>query len=287
MQGLLVFGHEVHTLQPCGDTRQFWVVAPEVGQRLAADYRRLATRAYEPVYAELEGRFIEHPAAGFAADYDGTIEIREIHTVSTQKVTTCRAAAAPETPEPTLMADTMTYVFVCDDQATYTVRATEAEAWIFHPDGTRKLSSVAAETGVKYANANLNILIRGQEAEIGETDGITTRCRNDRRSAIWEKAKLDGADFRALGNEPGWVLEIREGNLLELVADYGASRVEVLAPEHVEDAAARSTRWDAGDLTVEVIGRPCSDSMSGEEFEAAVTVTWQGRVLRGCGRALH
>jgi hypothetical protein len=28
LRGLLVFGHEVRSLQPCGDTRIFWVQAP-------------------------------------------------------------------------------------------------------------------------------------------------------------------------------------------------------------------------------------------------------------------
>jgi len=35
LRGLLVYGHEVHTLQPCGDAHTFWVRAPAAGHRLA------------------------------------------------------------------------------------------------------------------------------------------------------------------------------------------------------------------------------------------------------------
>jgi uncharacterized membrane protein len=112
-------------------------------------------------------------------------------------------------------------------------------------------------------------------------------CHNDRRRAIWEKAKLDGVDFRAIGNEPGWVLEIQQRSRVVLVTDNGAKRVELPLPPPREDRDARTTRWKAGELQIEAIGRPCNDSMSGEAFESEVIVTWQGRTLRGCGRALH
>lgn len=72
-----------------------------------------------------------------------------------------------------------------------------------------------------------------------------------------------------------------------LIADYGATRVELPLPEPTVDHDARSTRWDAGEIILEVIGRPCHDSMSGEAFETEMIVNWKGQTLRGCGRALH
>jgi len=193
-------------------------------------------------------------------------------------------AAAPGTP---VNAATQTYVFVCDNQTTNTVRASATEAWVFRPGETLRLPSVPGEVAGSYSDGNFMLLIEGQTARLGAVAAGPVSCRNDRRRAIWEKAKLDGADFRAVGNEPGWHLEIREQSRIVLVADYGASRVELPLPEPVTDTATRTTRWDAGELLLEVTGRPCRDSMSGERFEAEVRVTWQGRTLRGCGRALH
>ena len=62
-----------------------------------------------------------------------------------------------------------------------------------------------------------------------------------------------------------------------LVADYGASRVERPLPQPTIEQETRTTRWDAGELIVEVIGRPCRDSMSGESFQATLIVTWVSR----------
>ena len=116
-------------------------------------------------------------------------------------------------------------------------------------------------------------------------------ANGDPRRSVWEHAKLEGVDFRAVGNEPGWLLEIRNGRSILLVSDYGARRDRFPAPEpRVETDAAR-TRYETreGDhrLTVVLEGRSCRDSMSGEAFETRVTVTLDDRTLRGCGRALH
>ena len=180
-----------------------------------------------------------------------------------------------------------TFVFVCEDQSNHVLRTIENGAWIFSPAETRKLSLVRSASGAKYSDGVSVVWTKGEEALIGKAGGKLQSCRNDRRAAIWEHAKLNGADFRAIGNEPGWNLEIHEMSRVVLVSDYGASRVEVALPEPVTDNEARSTRWDAGELTLELIGDPCSDSMSGETFETKVVVIWQGKTLRGCGRALH
>jgi uncharacterized membrane protein len=288
LRGLLVFGHEVRSLQLCGDTSVFWLQAhTAVRQQLETEYHRLAGRAYETLYAELEGETSERPASGFATDYDGIIIVQKVRSISRDGTEACGAGQPAAAPEPSAADGTVTYVFVCDEQTAYTVRTTEVKAWVFHPRGTLMLPAVPSHTGVKYADGAFELWIDGQQAQLGESGGELQRCRNDRRRAVWEKAKLDGADFRAVGNEPGWHLEIRAGSRMVLVADYGTTRVERPLPQPVVDQAGRTTRWDAGEMTVEVIGRPCSDTMSGESFESTVVVTWDGQTLRGCGRALH
>ena len=189
--------------------------------------------------------------------------------------------------EPAVNYEAKTFVFVCEDQSNHVLRTTENGVWLFSPEGTRKLPQVRSASGAKYSDGVSVVWTKGEEALLGKVGGKLQSCRNDRRAAIWEHAKLNGADFRAIGNEPGWNMEIHEMSRVVLVTDYGASRVEVALQEPVTDKEARSTRWDAGELTLELIGDPCSDSMSGEAFETKVVVTWQGKTLRGCGRALH
>ncbi len=188
---------------------------------------------------------------------------------------------------PTGNFEAKTFVFVCEDQSSHVLRTIENGAWLFSPAGTRKLPLVRSASGAKYSDGVSVVWTKGEEALIGKAGGKLQSCHSDRRAAIWEHAKLNGADFRAIGNEPGWNLEIHEMNRVVLVTNYGASRVEVALPESVTDNEARSTRWDAGDLVLELVGQTCHDSMSGEAFETKVVVTWQGRTLRGCGRALH
>jgi putative lipoprotein len=256
-------------------------------ERLQQQYRALATDPYEKVYVELDGEFLDRPVGSFAADYAGTIVVRELGTISRIDTDYCDAQQTDNTPKPTPSAEAKTYVFVCNEDAVYTVQAKDTEAWVFRPEGTLRLRAVPADKGVKYADDGFQLWIDGEQARVVETDKKLLTCRNDRRRAIWERAKLEGVDFRAVGNEPGWHLEIQEGQRILLVADYGASRVVLPLPEPTVDAEARTTRWDTGELILEVIGRPCRDSMSGEAFESTVVVNWGDRILRGCGRALH
>ncbi|MGC2049447.1 MAG: hypothetical protein WA635_12660 [Gallionella sp.] len=180
-----------------------------------------------------------------------------------------------------------TYVFVCPDKTEYVVRAYATKAWVFRPNGLLQLPAISATEPGKYSDGNFDLRIAGEQAQFGETGGHLQVCHNDRRRAIWEKAKLDGTDFRAIGNEPPWVLEIREQSRVVLVTDYGAKRVEMPLPSPIEDRSALTTRWIAEEYQLEIIGRRCNDSMSGETFESTVILIWQGQTLRGCGRALH
>ncbi|KPJ94437.1 MAG: hypothetical protein AMS18_03710 [Gemmatimonas sp. SG8_17] len=126
------------------------------------------------------------------------------------------------------------------------------------------------------------------ELELSES-GVKV-CVNNRRRAIWEHAKLNGADFRAVGNEPGWHMEIHHDGIV-LVADYGSATYRFATPEPIEDRALHHTTYetanDSHSLRVLLEGGGCSDTMSGEEFEVAVTVTLDEKTYRGCGRALH
>jgi len=288
MRGLLVMGHEARSLQPCNDDRTLWVSARgALQQQLTAAVHQLTTRPYEEVYAELDGELATAPAGEFAKDYDGTVEVREVRFVSKQGIDACRRERKLVRPGAAPVVAPTTYVFVCNDNLAYTVRASAAEAWVFHHAGTRRLSAIPAPRGTRYSDGIFELWIDGEHAQLSESGGPHRSCHNDPRRAVWERAKLDGADFRAVGNEPGWSLEILAGTRMVLLADYGATRLELPLPEPTVDHATRRTRWDAGEIRLEVIGRPCRDSMSGESFETEVIVHWQGSTLRGCGRALH
>lgn len=187
-----------------------------------------------------------------------------------------------------------TYVFDCDSNAgpvRVVTRAGPGELaiWLPEPPGGRYLvlGQVRAASGAKYEGDGVVFWNRGEEAMLS-VDGIGyPGCTLNRPASIWEHAKLSGVDYRAVGNEPGWHMEIRDGDRISVTYDYGESTLEVAAPEPTVDAANRRSEYRVGDLHVLIVGEPCSDTMSGEAFESRVTVRIDGRELHGCGRALH
>jgi uncharacterized membrane protein len=107
------------------------------------------------------------------------------------------------------------------------------------------------------------------------------------KNDVWHAAKLRGVAFRAIGQEPGWLLEITNGEEILLVTDYGKSRNVYPYVEPQEDKASRKTIFPVDDnISVLIEGKSCTDVMSGESFEVTVTVTLGERTLQGCGRAL-
>jgi uncharacterized membrane protein len=124
-----------------------------------------------------------------------------------------------------------------------------------------------------------------------ELNQVYLNCEHDRRASIWEHAKLSGVDFRAVGNEPGWVLEIREGSRLDLSYDYGQARIAATISDMQTDPESRSTRYIGfeGERRVEVrlVGERCSDTMVDETYPTQVEIRFDDRRLTGCGRPLH
>lgn len=124
-----------------------------------------------------------------------------------------------------------TYVYECPDGFGFVVRIEGETAWLFLPRKTLSLPHVASGSGARYSDGTVSYWGKGEEALLEAGDEVHRGCRNDRAKAIWEQAKLDGVDFRAVGNEPGWTLEIRWRERIVFVGDYGRSRYEFPAPE--------------------------------------------------------
>src|SRR5688572_19091696 len=97
-------------------------------------------------------------------------------------------------------------------------------------------------------------------------------------------------DFRAIGQEPGWQLEIRMGSEMRFTYDYGkGSAVTPAARAELDVKTGTRTfhaKAEANDLRVEIVPVGCEDSMSGKPFPATVTVTLNDRSFRGCGESL-
>jgi len=184
-----------------------------------------------------------------------------------------------------------TFVLECTAAYRFPVRIEGKRAWLFLPDQTIDLPQVPAVSGMQYSDGNTTFWSDGDQARFETPGAASYNCRNNRALAIWEHAKLNGVDFRAVGNEPGWHLEITRGQKILFVSDYGQSRYEFDAPEPETIAARRTTIYHTGNvdhtLEVSITGQPCQDTMRGAHFESRVTVILDKQTYHGCGKALH
>jgi uncharacterized membrane protein len=134
-------------------------------------------------------------------------------------------------------------------------------------------------------------LAPGQTAEITIKGEKLLNCKNNPRAAAWEGAKLRGVSYRAIGQEPTWLLEIDRDKGFLLVTRYGENRQQFPYVEPVTDTVQRTSSYASeanGDgITITIRGGDCRDSMSGEAFSSQVEISWREQQLRGCGRALH
>ncbi len=204
---------------------------------------------------------------------------------------TVATEAAPEGGQPVTAIRQLNWAWDCDDGRTLVTSERDGVFSLFlgGPD-RRSLERVPAASGAKYEGEGVLFWSRGEEARL-ELDGVATTCRVNAYRSIWEDAKLRGADFRAVGNEPGWHLELFSSEESLLVTDYGSRRFRFMAtgPESLTGGTGSvfSGTADGVRIRIELTPGPCADSMADIEYETTVVVELDDRRLRGCGNALH
>ena len=191
------------------------------------------------------------------------------------------------------IAPPATYFFECEGLE-FTARHDLKGIYLFLPGRTLLLQEAPAASGAKYSDGKTVFWSKGEEAFL-EVDGTTYReCKNNRRRAVWEDAKLTGVDFRAVGNEPGWYLEIYDKGTpekIDLVVDYGQAYYTFPSVQRETQQSPPRTRYVARigghQLEATIEPGPCRDDMSGEPFETRVVLKLNNRAYQGCGKPLH
>jgi putative lipoprotein len=172
----------------------------------------------------------------------------------------------------------------------FVVEILDRQARIMLPDFTGSIPQVASASGNKYQGNNITFWIKGQDAVLEYGNKSYKDCRNNSQRAVWEAARLSGADFMAMGNEPGWSMEIA-GNSVILVSDYGSSRYRIDNAERITDAQAQATVYRGHDqgkeISVTLESKHCNDTMADTSYDTTVTVRLGDKILYGCGRALN
>lgn len=128
--------------------------------------------------------------------------------------------------------------------------------------------------------------IRGEAARLALPGEAVRVCVPARQASPWNEAVLRGLAFRAVGNEPGWFVEVDGGSSPRLRAtlDYGERQLDVPNVQRTADGY----RGTAGGQAVTLVVRrtACADGMSGQRFEATAILRVGGRDYTGCGAFL-
>lgn len=202
----------------------------------------------------------------------------------------CLAGCAGTASLPEVSSQPRTLVYICGDFE-FVVHTRGREASLYLPRSEHELALAASDEGVLYRKDEVSLWLRGKEGvkarlELGsERHG---QCKLDRSRVPWEEARRRGVDFRAVGQEPGWHLEIEHGGPLLFVYDYGSHRFLGQTPEPAQDGEETVYRLEQADsvLNIELRVEHCQDAMSGEYYDNSALLVLDGREYRGCGMSL-
>lgn len=183
------------------------------------------------------------------------------------------------------------FVYECgSDSLRLTAYVEQDSAWLILPDTSLKVMKVRSGSGAKYRNDFYLYWSKGDKALLQLPTGSLMKCESLSRERSWEAARLLGVDFRALGQEPGWHLEITDGKQIKYIGNYGADTLIAPVPKPEVDSLGERTIYLAEaenrTLKVEILNEPCTDIMSGFDFPSTVTVTIDRKTYHGCGKTL-
>ncbi len=194
--------------------------------------------------------------------------------------------AGDEVPEGVLRA----YVWECADGQRLVMRNLFRERAIaidFH-DGTRRLDQTASASGARYADAVAVFWTKGSAATLERQGAPAVTCEERRAESLREDARARGVTFRALGNEPGWVLEVGPGTRLSWTTNFGELRYDFdqARQSATDGAVSYVAQQGTNAIKATVRSERCVDD--GEvEFDHAAIVEFEGQQFRGCGSRLN
>lgn len=180
-----------------------------------------------------------------------------------------------------------TLVYECNGYE-FIARRGAGEMALWLEDSYVVLPQVGSDSGTVYEEGDVSFWSKDDEAMLTLAGQDYQNCHLNPQRVPWEDARRRGVDFRGIGNEPGWSLEIQSGRQLIFVGDYGAQRIMVPAGVVESVGSARVYHGASGehDVRVEIVDQACTDTMSGDVFPSDVTVTLNSTTYQGCGTDL-
>ncbi|OOG22909.1 hypothetical protein B1C78_13260 [Thioalkalivibrio denitrificans] len=125
-------------------------------------------------------------------------------------------------------------------------------------------------------------------AELHLAGAGPVECSVTTARSPWVVARERGVHYRAVGQEPGWVVEVDGGIApsMRVILDYGQRTLEVSTSRVLEMPEGFEGRADQKSVRLHIFREACHDSMSGEAFDTRAELHVGGRLYSGCGRFL-
>jgi len=154
---------------------------------------------------------------------------------------------------------------------------------------TRSLPQAASASGARYADDIGNEFWTKGDSGTLTLDGEKHECTLTRLGSPWDDARARGIAFRAVGNEPGWMVEVGRGEAPSLHAqlDFGSRTLDIARVE----PRAQGDGWtgkSANGTQVELVAerKPCQDD-AGARFDVTAQLRAGGKTYTGCGAFLE
>ena len=146
----------------------------------------------------------------------------------------------------------------------------------------RWIDTAASKTGAPALRRT------GDTAVLELPDAPPRACTRTSQPSPWFDAYARGVQLRALGNEPGWFVEVGSGPAPSLLAvlDYGSRELRLAQVLAARDGFTGLAQ-DGTPITLTVETGDCRDAMSGEAFALRVRLEVGGQAYTGCGARLQ
>ena len=180
-------------------------------------------------------------------------------------------------------------VYRCGGDERFTVRSYDDSVRVQRDLYAVTLPRVLSASGARYSDGSATFWSRGDEARLETPTDTLASCRGRGAATPWDVSRLLGYELRAIGQEPGWMVEVERGRRMHVLADYGAVEFFTASPHEERDPTAvlyRAADPAGGEVVLTVREAACEDVMSGEAFPLTVSVRLRGAEYAGCGRRL-
>ena len=190
---------------------------------------------------------------------------------------------------PLVQKDGSAFYYQCADDIGFPAQGSEKGISVLVDGSWHALMENPVDSGFHYSDGKVTLQGKGDQA-IMTVAGKHHTCQIDRRKSVLEDSRYRGADLLAMGNEPGWKLELSQNGDMYYVGDYGTVKFRIPTPKpsrNGDGPYVYAARDSENSLWLSIESKPCRDTMKGDLFEVSVSLIANGKHLQGCGTVLN